>query len=412
MKILLCAYACKPNVGSEAGVGWNWTRQLLNKGHHVTLMASPVCRVYLEKEAADTIANLKIIYVEVSSWKGSIPNSGARLYLYYLLWQWYAYKTAKRLDVTHRFDVAHQLTWGSIRFPSFLGRLRMPLVLGPMGGAESAPMALRASYPIKGKLKDLLRDVSNQLLRVDPLARMTFRQADAILLKTTDNLPYIPAGQRYKARIRSEIGIDVGDNAVTTRSALHILFAGRILYWKGIALLVDAFAQILTRHPDARLTVAGDGPDMHWLNKRIARLGIEGRVEMLGWVKKDTLQAAYSKNGIFLFPSLHDSSGNVVLEALSSGLPVVCLDIGGPASLLNEESAIRVPCLGASHVEVVRRLADAVCALIEDPERYAALTMGALSRARDMSWSSIVDAVYENDVEALIVPPSVPNPRF
>jgi glycosyltransferase involved in cell wall biosynthesis len=68
--------------------------------------------------------------------------------------------------------------------------------------------------------------------------------------------------------------------------------------------------------------------------RRLAReLGVEDRIDFLGWVSRDKVSALMIESDVFLFPSLHDDAPFAVMEALGAGLPVACLEVGGPAHL-------------------------------------------------------------------------------
>ena len=105
------------------------------------------------------------------------------------------------------------------------------------------------------------------------------------------------------------------------------LFAGELLPLKGVALAIRAIA----RAPGWRLLVCGEGRDENRLRQTARRLGVEGRVRFLGQrPRNEVLRLMAEEADIFLFPSLHDEGLMVVAEALTVGLPVVCLDRGGP----------------------------------------------------------------------------------
>ena len=88
-----------------------------------------------------------------------------------------------------------------------------------------------------------------------------------------------------------------------------------------------------------------------------------------------------------LFPSLHDSSGNVVLEALANGLPVICLDLGGPATLVTQETSIVVSTQDANETKVVERLASAIERLAGNEALRRRMADSALLFASSgMSW--------------------------
>src|SRR5690606_4537604 len=119
------------------------------------------------------------------------------------------------------------------------------------------------------------------------------------------------------------------------------LFVGNLLDWKGLELALTAFAAASKAHDRLRLTVVGSGPDRaRW--KSLARdLGVDSKVTWLDWMSRDRLADVYASHQALLFPSLRDSGGMVVLEAMAHGLPVVCLDAGGPGRIVDDRSWFR-----------------------------------------------------------------------
>jgi glycosyltransferase involved in cell wall biosynthesis len=108
------------------------------------------------------------------------------------------------------------------------------------------------------------------------------------------------------------------------------LFAGRLLAWKGAALALESIAS--TR--DWRLLVCGAGRDERPIAELAGRLGLDGRVRFLGpQPREEVLRLMRSEADVLLFPSLREEAGWVVVEALAAGIPVVCLDRGGPPVL-------------------------------------------------------------------------------
>jgi glycosyltransferase involved in cell wall biosynthesis len=104
----------------------------------------------------------------------------------------------------------------------------------------------------------------------------------------------------------------------------------------------------------------------------------------------------YGSHDVVLFPSLHDSSGNVVLEALFHGLPVVCLDLGGPAVIATESCGRIVATAGRSESEVVTGLADALEELARSEPLLDELSRGAQIRAEIFRWPTLVRRVYDD----------------
>ncbi len=110
----------------------------------------------------------------------------------------------------------------------------------------------------------------------------------------------------------------------------RLLYVGRLLEWKGIDLALHAVSQLKQSHPGIRFTIVGDGPASTRLHKLAEELGLSEIVEWVRWVPHTLVQEYYRSADVFLFPSLRDSGGMAVLEAMAHGLPVVCTDLGGP----------------------------------------------------------------------------------
>jgi glycosyltransferase involved in cell wall biosynthesis/predicted metal-dependent phosphoesterase TrpH len=138
------------------------------------------------------------------------------------------------------------------------------------------------------------------------------------------------------ARIgRWERGVDIEsfDPAKADRQAfpgeLKVLYAGRLTREKGVDLLAESFIRAHSVDPRLHLLLAGGGPEEEELR---AKLG--GLATFLGWLEGEDLARAYASADLFLFCSRTDTYGQVVLEAGASGLPVVAIAEGGPASLV------------------------------------------------------------------------------
>ena len=105
------------------------------------------------------------------------------------------------------------------------------------------------------------------------------------------------------------------------------MFAGRLVPLKGWRLALRTIASL----PGWRLVVCGDGPDEPDARALAASLGIEDRVDFRGWRERDdVLRVMAEEADALLFPSLHDEAGLAVAEAAAIGLPIVCIDRGGP----------------------------------------------------------------------------------
>jgi glycosyltransferase involved in cell wall biosynthesis len=141
------------------------------------------------------------------------------------------------------------------------------------------------------------------------------------------------------------------------------------------------------------IEVCGAGSLLTWLQREVQSYGLQEHFRFLGTLSRTEVKEKYLQADLLLFPSLHDSSGNVVIEALGYGLPVICLDLGGPAEIVTEECGIVVPICGRSRADVGNAVAEAVAALETNESWRRRLALGAISRARELLWSNQVHGV-------------------
>jgi glycosyltransferase involved in cell wall biosynthesis len=408
MRILLSAFSCGPRRGSEEGVGWNWAVETARLGHEVIALTQTCYRDEIEAEVASgrLPATLRFEYF-MPAWLDRFQNKGVALkleqpthHLTHLIWQILAYRYVRPRLAAWRVDLVHHITYSGIRHPTLMGRLPVPLVLGPVGGGERAPLALRRGFGWRGWLIDLARDLHTYLIRFDPITRRACADALVVYVKTEESRRALPARFHDKIAVHLEIGTREAalppEDARRDEEPLRFLYAGRFLYWKGMHLGLRAFAVLLRRGVAARLTMLGAGPDEQAWRQLAEELGITQSVDWLAWVEHNRMGELYRRHHALLFPSLHDSSGNVVLESLVHRLPVVCLDLGGPAEMVDATCGRVVATAGLSEAACAERLADALEALARDHELHGRLRDGAGERARTLRWPALVGSLYDD----------------
>jgi len=178
-----------------------------------------------------------------------------------------------------------------------------------------------------------------------------------------------------------------------------VLFFGGLKPRKNLFVLLDVWAPVAARLPEARLVIAGGGPLRAGLERRARRLGLEGRVVFTGYVPESEKAAHFNLAEVFLFPSAMEGFGFTVAEAMSSGVPVVASDRGSiPELVADGESGFA--CDPATPDRFVERLV----LLLGDPALREKL--GAVGRERAdrlFRWEPCVAAtlrVYEDTLEA------------
>lgn len=417
LKVLLIAYACRPGIGSEPEVGWQYAQALASL-HEVWVVTRPDNAQALSAALAalpqPTNSRIHIVYHDIPRML-RFRKPGQRGYeLLYYIWLLTAIPRIRRLHREVGFDIAHHLTVAKYSMFSPISFLEVPFIWGPVGGGESSPLRLLRTLSFKERLWEYVRVVVRWLGEVDPLTRRTARQAKVCLATTPETASRIKTLGGQDVRVFANVGLSE-DTWLGVRLAREecrrwsseaefsqrnpevvLLSVGRLLGWKGFHLGVLAFSKLAPLFPKLQYWLVGDGPYKIFLERLIARLDLRERILLLGHRKREEVLRLMSQADIFVFPSFHDSGGFVLLEAMASGLPIVCLDTGGPGQIVTPEVGIKVTPGGPE--ETIDRLAQAIRTLIDDPELRLRLSKGGQVVAEQYSYrkrAEIMLRLYE-----------------
>jgi glycosyltransferase involved in cell wall biosynthesis len=401
MKVLLSAYACQPGKGSEPGVGWNWALQAA-RSHEVWAITrnanQPAIAAAL---AASPNPNLNFIYHDLPRpWSSLLKHRDSGGYLHYYAWQASALSVARELHAKIGFDVAHHITYAGYRFPTFLFALGIPYVWGPVGGAARAPLRFLPGFGWKNAVGQVARAGSTMLAKIDPLLWLTASRASLIVVDSAASRAALPPGARQRTVIESQDGLsaeEVPHRGQSTRPGLKMAYLGRLLYWKGLHLGIEALALARKEREDISLTIVATGPEEQRLRSLAARLGVADAVHFTGDVSRHAALQLLTEQDCLLLPSFQDSGGPfAVLEAMAGGMPVICLRVGGPASSVTAETGVLIEPCSAS--QVVRDLGDAMLALAANPGLRQRMGEAARRRFQDRYlWdhkAAVIDSLY------------------
>jgi glycosyltransferase involved in cell wall biosynthesis len=394
MHILLSAFACVPAAGSEGGGGWRWALELAVH-HQVTVVTDVTRREAIEALlASEAHPNIRFVYFR-PGWLRLVPLNFSTAQALYSAWQFALLPFAKRLHREGRFDLVIHISYGVFRNPSFLGQLGIPFIFGPLGGGEDAPLRLKRSITGNEKIRELLRSLINKLALFDPFLWLAYARATLILVRTEDTRNALPWPFRKRAVVYQEIGIDVPAHAEppvrSTGEPLRVLYAGRLLGLKGVHFAIRAMAVLWRKGVACEFTLVGRGPYEAELRRLARKEGVEDRIRWVSHLPQPELFELYRHMHCLLFPSLHDSGGNVVLEAQAYGLPVICLDLGGPATLVTPDTAIVVSTRNQDEEGLVRGLVAAIEHLAGDEDRRTAMGRAAIAHvSATMKWETRV----------------------
>jgi len=158
-----------------------------------------------------------------------------------------------------------------------------------------------------------------------------------------------------------------------------LLFAGRVAKEKNLGFLLNILPEILKKHPDVILVIAGNGPDQDYYKEEAKKAGLDDNCVFTGYFDRKDLALVYSIAEIFTFPSLTDTQGLVTLESMLSGTPVVAIGVLGTLTVMGGDNGGFM--VKNDSEEFTARVLD----LLGDKELYQAKVKEAMLHAR--SWS-------------------------
>jgi glycosyltransferase involved in cell wall biosynthesis len=401
LKILLSAYACEPNKGSEPEVGWKWATTLSELGHEIYVITRSNNKETIEDYLIkNKIYNLNFIYFDYPKWFLKIfkRKSNPHSYLYFLLWQVGIFFVVKPYIKKIKFDFIHHVTFVSFRYPSLLCLYKIPFIFGPISGGDTIPMSLRKSFPLLEKIKEFIRDLSNYYVKISPLTNLIFSKSHKIYVNSEATKKIIPARYHHKTELMLAIGIDnlpnIDINLNDNTRLFNMCYVGNLLNLKGTSILLETFNKLKKNNNNVFLTVAGLGPVEFMLRKKAKYYNIDNSISWLGKVERYKLFELYKKSDLLIFPSLRDSGGFVVLEAMSCGLPVATLDLGGPGQIVNNDCGIKININQKTENEIILELFNSINDLIINNDALYFKSKKSLERVQEFSWKKKIFKIY------------------
>jgi len=334
-KVLIQAYACEPNEGSEPGVGWYMCQAIAteNEAWIVTRKNNRQC---IEDELkAHPNPNLHFVYTDLPKWLSFWKKGGRGIRTYYYLWQFAALIKARMLLTQHKFDIAHHITFVNDWLFSSFSLLPIPFIWGPIGSHPKAPASLVHSK--KDYIKDRLRYSFQSFMRtLDPLFWICAIRSKMVIGISKEVGKKFPISLLAKNKYINHTAIGVEDvfEINANKTGKSIISIGRLVPIKAFHLTIDAFYQASLTDPELKLTIIGKGPLKSQLIQKCEKLSISNAVTFLDWLPREKVLKEMNQSDIFLFPSF-EGGGMVVLEAMANGVPVVCLNYGGPGEMVD-----------------------------------------------------------------------------
>jgi glycosyltransferase involved in cell wall biosynthesis len=410
LKILVSAFACNPAGNWHPGediAGWNLTQQL-SRFHDTWVISHSYNRSRVEKALTQNLMNsAEFHFITLPVWLRGLYRIEIGQRIYYYIWQIKAWRAARRLHRRVQFDVAHHITFNNDWMPSFIGAfLPVPFIWGPVGGGQRTPKSFFREYSLKGKINDRVREMAQWVGRNVLISRKRcLENAKAILVCNNETRDKIPKELLHKIHFFPVNGISPEDLSSSpdpqrSNNAFNVMTTGRLIHWKAYDIAIRSYAIFCEKYPQSKLTVIGTGPEEDRLKKLAKRSGCNSNIQFIPWLERHEWLSKLHSCDVFLFPSLREGGGAVVVEAMAHGKPVVCLDIAGPGFHIQDEWGIKV--LPKNPDYAVSEMAKALEKLYLDENMRASMGESARRRAENYYlWDRLGERMQEIYQEAL-----------
>ncbi len=306
----------------------------------------------------------------------------------HLVWHRFARQLARG-----DFDLIHRVTPLSPTAVSPLAaKTDVPMLAGPLNGGLRWP---REFPELVRREREWLVPLRN-LYKLLPYHRSTYRHLAAVITASRSTAAEIPRhfhGQRFHL---PENGVDptrfpIAEKWPEPAGRFRFVTAGRQVPYKGLGLTLEAIRRSSALQL-CELVVIGDGPDRPAHERFVAEYGLQNCVTFRGQVPQAELAAEMRRSQVFVFPSLREFGGGVILEAMACALPCLIVDYGGPGELVSDSTGIKLPM--RPREELIELLRLAMEQLAADPA--ACRRMGEAAAAevrREHTWDAKADRV-------------------
>lgn len=381
LRLILSAYQCGPGMGSVSAIGWQWYSRLAAQ-IPVTLVTHVRNRQALLRAGAP-VPQSEVLWIDTEWFAGPLYRLAAKAFsnsehalflissLDFFVYDRLARKTLERhIQTGEGWDLIHAVTPVSPVAATTLGRLGLPVILGPLNGGLRSPK----TFP------ELMRQDSAWLYPIRNVGKLadawlgSSRSATLILTATRATLDSVP--KRFQARCMPmlENGVDLNlfrfhpwPAPPTATEPLKILFVGRLIAFKALPFLIEAVATVQNEFP-VNLTVIGDGPMREAWQRKTNELGLAPIVSFLGARPLEDVAHQMSLAHVFCLPSVRESGGAVLLEAMAAGRPSIVVAYGGPGEIVDDEVGRAIPPLNAE--TVISGLEEAFRDVVRNPDAW------------------------------------------
>lgn len=420
--VLIVSEHASAQFGGEAALPLHYFRVLRQRGVETWLLVHDRTRSELQATFPDDVD--RIYFIPDTIWHRLLAQTSEVMstklvtftlgYVLFMLTQFAQQRMTRQLVRKHQIQVVHQPMPVSPKAPSMIYGVGAPVIIGPMNGGMNYPPAFQhMQNSLLKKITAIGRWSSSMMNRLMP-GKL---RAAALIVANQRTKAALP--KNYSGRVFElvENGVDLSvwhlpplkpqpdleSDAQKQGSKTRFVFMGRLVDWKAVDLLLEAFQTVSDRLP-MTLEIIGDGDERESLERLAIDLGLTAptdeapghtsKVRFLGWLSQADCAQKLSECDVLVLPSLNECGGAVVLEAMSVELPIIATNWGGPADYVDESCGILVN--PTSREEFISGLADAMYRLASSPDLRRSMGQAGRQRvSKHFDWEAKTDAILD-----------------
>lgn len=390
MRILYIAYSCDPYSGSEDKIGWNIPFESA-KTNEVYLITKEEHRDNIKRYISENNrSNLYIYFVDIPGLYKKFFDGffySGRLNV----WNRRVFPLAKEICEKKNIEIIHQITPIEFRSIGNYGQIKnTKFICGPLGGGEQIPHALK-SYMKKHWAVEIIRKSINQYSKMKLKLLGKLKKCDYILFANSETRDFLIKEKELsdEKQIITEIAISEKNISYKKRKkddyeVIHFLVAGRLIYRKGYDFLLDAMERIPDQY-SYQCRIVGSGPEYESIEKRcLHNKQLQGRVILAGRIPYDQMEKEYNWADVLIMPSLRETTGSVILEAMAQGIPVITIGKFGGSKLVDD-------CVGWTYTgntkdNYIENLKNIMIRCIDTPSVVYEKGRKSYERAKQYTW--------------------------
>jgi glycosyltransferase involved in cell wall biosynthesis len=403
MRVILVAEHASVDFGGEAALPCHYFRVLCSRDVDVTLIVHERSKPFLLKSFPDDQARIR--YVKNSGVHRSIfycqellPKrlGDMTLGLVLRMWTQFLQKRLIKQIISSNFNnvIVHQVIPVSPKEPSLIFGLGVPVVFGPLNGGMYYPKGFE-NY--EGRLSLLTIDIGRLISKLVNWLLPGKRKANVIMVANQRTQKVLPSGLQGRVCKIVENGVDLSvwkaPSVVREKSRPSFVYVGRLVDWKAVDVLLDAFFKACDAVGEMELHIIGDGVQREFLETKVAENQLnKGIITFEGWLSQLEITSFLSGADALVLPSLYECGGAVILEAMASSVAVIATDWGGPADYIDESCGILVK--PTSRQDLVAGFASAMTYLAQSPDVSSEMgSNGRIKVEQLYDWEKKVDEV-------------------